>query len=52
MTLLSLPIVLLIVLIMVVIMLVCLFHLTEYLIYRKIWGRNKKVLPLEKIESV
>tara|TARA_B110000967_G_C18876657_1_gene558695 strand:- start:742 stop:897 length:156 start_codon:yes stop_codon:yes gene_type:complete len=32
-------------------MLVCLFHLTEYLIYRKIWGRNIKVLPHKKFNQ-
>jgi len=46
----TLNIVLLIVIIIICIILtlVCLFHLMEYMIYKYIWGRNKKVFPSEK----
>jgi len=43
--------ILLLILICVILTLICLFHMTEYIIYKMIWGGKKKVFP-EKVEIV
>ena len=45
----SVPLLIVLIIICVIIMAICLFHMTEYMIYKKIWG-SKKVFPL--VENV
>ena len=41
-----------VIIIYVILMSACLFHITEYMIYKRIWGRNEKVFSSENVEIV
>lgn len=45
---LNIVLLILVIIIYVILTLICLFHMMEYMIYKHIWGRNKKVFPSEK----